>query len=902
MTQSSTPINQLLQQAIAFHQRGQFKDAQAIYVQILNRQPDQFDALQLLGTLAAQTQNPAAAVELMTKALKINPRHAPTHNNRGLVLRELGQLDAAIAAYDKAIAIAPDYVDAYSNRGNALAELKQFSAAIASYNKAVAIRPDFAQAYFNRGNALMELNQLEAAVQSYDKAIEIQPAFAQAHCNRGNALKGLHRLAPAIASYQQAIAISPDYVAAHSNLGTAFLELGQFDAAVASYDNAIAIRPDSAEVYYNRGNALQELKQTDAAIVSYEKAIAIQPDFAVAHYNRGNALLKLRQTEAALASYDQAISLRPDYVEAHTNRGNLLAKLENFKAAIASYDQAISHNPMHAKAHSNRGNVLAQTRQFDAAIASFNRAIQIDPGYAEAYDNLGNALAELKRFDEAVASYDKAISLRPDFAEPHSHRGNALVSLKNHAAAIVSYERALRINPDFEFQSGMLQGTRMQLCDWQDFDQQVHLLEEKIRSGAKASPPFSALSLMDSSSVHRKCAETYVNEKFPPVSKTTGIARRAKSDRIRIGYYSSDYHNHPVAFLIAGLFELHDRDRFEVIAFSSGPNVQDDMRRRLMKSFDRFIDVRDTGDEEVARMSRDMAIDIAIDLSGFTADGRTGVFAHRAAPIQVNYLGYPGTMGAPYIDYIIADSVIIPPESRQHYSEKVVAMPESYQVNDRQRVIADTQFSREELGLPGTGFVFCCFNNNFKITPATFDIWMRVLKAVDGSVLWLFAESPKSAERLRGEAQKRGVPPERLVFANRVPLADHLARHRAADLFIDTLPYNAHTTGSDALWAGLPVLTLMGESFAARVAASLLNAVHLPELVTTTPAQYEALAIELATHPEKLAGIKRKLAENRLVAPLFDTARFARHIEAAYTIMMERYWADMPPDHIQILP
>ena len=901
MTQPSTPINQLLQQAIAVHQRGQFKEAQAIYVQILNRQPDQFDALQLLGTLAAQTQNPAAAVELMTKALKINPRHAPTHNNRGLVLRELGQLDAAIAAYDKAIAIAPDYVDAYSNRGNALAELKKFGAAIASYNKAIAIKPDFAQAYLNRGNALMDLRQLEPAVESFDKAIEIQPGFAQAHCNRGNALKGLGLLAPAIASYQQAIVLTPDYAAAHSNLGTACLELGQFDAAVASYDNAIAVRPEFAEAYYNRGNALQELKRVDAAIASYEKAIALQPDFAAAHFNRGNALQKLRQPDAAVASYDKAISFQPDYVEAHTNRGNLLAKLGNFKAAVSSYDQAIFHNPQHAKAHSNRGNVLAQLRQFDAAVASYDRAIQIDPEYAEAYDNRGNALVELKRLDEAIASYDKAISLRPDFAEPHSHRGNTLYSMKKHDAAIASYESALRIKPDFEFLFGMLQSARMQLCDWQDFDHRILLLEEKIRTGARASPPFSALALIDSSALHRTCAETYANEKYPPASKATAFARRARSDKIRIGYYAGDYYNHPVAFLIAGLFELHDRDRFEVIAFSSGPNKQDEMRKRLELSFDRFIDVRDSSDEDVARMSRDMGIDIAIDLSGYTADGRTGIFSHRAAPIQVNYLGYPGTTGAAYFDYIIADNYVIPPEARQYYPEKIVAMPDSYQVNDSKRVIADTQFSREDLGLPGTGFVFCCFNNNFKITPGTFDIWMRVLKAVDGSVLWLFEDNPVAADHLRGEAQKRGVPAERLVFAHRMPLADHLARHRAADLFIDTLPYNAHTTCSDALWAGLPVLTLMGESFAARVAASLLNAVGLPELVTSTPAQYEALAIELATNPQRLAGIKQTLAENRLVAPLFDTARFARHIEAAYTIMMERHLADMPPDHIPLL-
>jgi predicted O-linked N-acetylglucosamine transferase (SPINDLY family) len=352
--------------------------------------------------------------------------------------------------------------------------------------------------------------------------------------------------------------------------------------------------------------------------------------------------------------------------------------------------------------------------------------------------------------------------------------------------------------------------------------------------------------------------------------------------------------------LAAGLFESHDRDKFEVYAFSFGTDTKDEMQIRLEAAFDKFIDVESKTDKEIAELSRQMQIDIAVDLAGFTSGSRTGIFALRAAPLQINYLGYPGTMGADYMDYLIADRQLIPEEAKAHYTERIVYLP-SFQANDSKRKISDRVFTREELGLPQSGFVFCCFNNSYKITPSTFDGWMRILKQVNGSVLWLSETNPFATDNLRKEAKARGVDAQRLVFARKIPLlAEHLARHRAAGLFIDTLPYNAHTTASDALWAGLPVLTCTGEALASRVAASLLTAIDLPELVTTTQEDYEALAVELATNPEQLQAIRQKLERNRLTAPLFDTKLFTRHIEDAYTQMVERYQADLAPDHIYV--
>jgi predicted O-linked N-acetylglucosamine transferase (SPINDLY family) len=443
------------------------------------------------------------------------------------------------------------------------------------------------------------------------------------------------------------------------------------------------------------------------------------------------------------------------------------------------------------------------------------------------------------------------------------------------------------------------------MCNWRDFKINVKSLLLQINENKKSSFCLPVLALTDSPSIQRKSSEIWINDKHPFKSLFAPILKSRHRDKIKIGYYSPDFREHAVAHLLIGLLELHDKNQFELFGFYFGPPDSSKMHKRVSSVFNQFIDVGLKSDKDIALMSRKIGIDIAVDLTGFTALARTDIFSYRAAPIQLNYLGYPGTTGAEYIDYIIADPVIIPIESQQYYSEKVVYFPNSYypnsyQVNNRKRSIADKVFTKDELGLPKDGFVFCCFNNNYKITPNTFDGWVRILKAVKNSVLWLLEDNSIAVLNLRKEAQFRGLDPNRLVFAKRIDPSEHLARHRSADLFIDTLPYNAHTTASDALWAGLPVLTCMGESFASRVAASLLNAIELPELITTTQEQYEATAIELATNPEKLKDIKKKLERNRLTTALFDTPRFTKHIEAAYKQMYERYQDDLPLNNIYI--
>jgi predicted O-linked N-acetylglucosamine transferase (SPINDLY family) len=858
------------QRALALHQLGRLDDARTGYQRVLQLQPQNAAALNLLGIIALQTNDPLSAVEWMGKALDLDPRNVMAYVNRGSAYSMLNQHAAAVACYDKAIELDPESnASPFYNRGNALQQLKQYDAAIASYDQAIALESDLdGDAYFGRGTALMALDQPAAAVASFD----------------------------------QAIAIGSNYEAeAYSSRGMALQLQGQYQDAIASHDQAIAIKAGNWEAHNRKGAALHQLRQFAAAVRCYDAAIALKPDYAQAYNNRGLALTSLKHYDAALASYDRALQFAvDDAVLFHKNRGIVLHALRRYEAAIASFDRVIALAANDAEAYHDRGVAQVGLTQFDAAIASFDKAIALKPEYAKAYNHRGFALTNLKRYEAALASYDRATAIDAGLADAHFNRGNLLAQLKRPVEAQASYERAMALEPHLAFLSGQVIGTRMAICDWSQSPPDLAHLSKRIEQDEAACSPFGFLALSGSAALQQRAAQIWVRDRSPLNLLLPAIPKRARHDRIRIGYFSADYHDHATSYLIAGLFEMHDRSRFQVIAFSFGPDSPGAMRARIKAACDEFIDVRDKSDPEVAQLAREREIDIAIDLKGFTDGNRVGIFALRAAPLQVGYLGYPGTLGASYMDYLIADHTLVPEESRHHYAEKVVYLPDSYQANDAKRAIADRVFTRAELGLPAAGFVFCCFNNNYKIMPDTFDRWMRILERVPGSVLWLLADNPTAVANLRREAARRNVSPERLVFAERIDLAEHLARHRVAGLFIDTWPYNAHTTASDALWAGLPVLTCAGEGFASRVAASLLKAVGLPELIVSTPEHYEELAVQLATDAQRLSEIKQRLAGNRLTAPLFDTQGYTRHIETAYTTLYERYRTGLPVEHIDI--
>ena len=601
----------------------------------------------------------------------------------------------------------------------------------------------------------------------------------------------------------------------------------------------------------------------------------------------------------ALEYLNRSLKILPKNSLTLSNLGIVFFALRQYSNALDAYDKSLKIDPKYHEAWSNKGNALCELKRFDEAITHYDKALSLKPDYAQGWSNKGAILSDLKRYDEAIAHFDQALSLKPEFAEAWSNKGNTLKECKRYDEAIAHFDQALSLKPDIDWVTGDLLHTKMKICSWSGLAESLENISEKVMTNERVVTPFFLLALNDDVLHHKKASEIYAQSKYSSNTALGPISKRPQSQKIRVGYFSADFKNHPVAFLIAELFELHDRNQFEIYGFSY-VKATDEMRQRLERSFDQLIEIGAKSDIEVAKLSRNLNIEIAVDLTGFTQDARTGIFAYRAAPIQISYLGYPGTMGSDYIDYIIADKTLIPSQSQESYSEKVVYLPNSYQVNDRKRVISERQFTREELGLPEKGFVFCCFNNNYKILPTTFVSWTRILGAVEGSVLWLFQDNSWAAENLKKEAEKRGIAAYRLVFAERLPLSEHLARHRQADLFLDTFPYNAHTTASDALWAGLPVLTLEGRSFASRVAASLLNAIGLPELITKTQEEYESLAIELAKNPQRLTDIKLMLKNNRLTTPLFDTPLFAKNLEAAYVKMYGRYQADLEPDHITI--
>lgn len=654
----------------------------------------------------------------------------------------------------------------------------------------------------------------------------------------------------------------------------------------------------------------------------FERAIASLQMGALDEAERG--LLKFLQRNpkhfGALNVFGMLLTRQARYGEAETvmrraigvdgrsdatfyNYGIVLKALNRPKDALEAFSKAIAINPSVPESWNNRGTVLNDLKRFDDALRDFDRAIALKPEYAEVLLNMGNSLTELRRHDEALAAYERALTIKPDLAEAWSGRGNVLFKLGRTVDALESFENAAAIKPSLDYLAGMRLHLKLQLGDWRDFDRQCVQIIGEVRAGRPAARPFDILTIPSSARDQLECARIFVRNLSSAQSTRRWQRERYRHDRIRLAYVSADFREHAVAHLAAGLFEEHDRARFETIAVSLNPTDGSELRTRLEGAFEHFVDASHLDSEAVARKLREFEADIAVDLMGFTAGARPEIFAFRPCPIQVSYLGFAATMGADFIDYVIADRLVIPEDQRPHFSEQAVILPDTFLPYDSKQRVSDQTPKRDEQGLPETGFIFCAFNMSYKITPPLFDIWMRLLRAIEGSALWLSGTHESAARNLRREAEARGVDAERLIFTKRLArMEDHLARHRLAHLFLDTMPYNAHSTAAAALWAGLPVLTCRGETFAGRVAASLLNAAGLPELVTTNLADYEALALKLAREPALLAEIRAKLAGNRDTYALFDTARLTRHIEAAYTTMWEIFQRGDAPKSFAVSP
>lgn len=645
---------------------------------------------------------------------------------------------------------------------------------------------------------------------------------------------------------------------------------------------------------------LHQQGRLDEAETLYRQILALDPRVFPALYLLGMLRLQQGDSGEAIELIGRALAINPNDPGALAHYGLALLGQSRFGEAVASFDRLLAFQPGEPTALMGRGTALKALERHAAALADYESVLAVDPRNADAWNGRGLLLRSLRRIDEALDSFNRALALTPDFADALQNRGDLLWSEKlDNLAATADLEKALILEPGRALLRGSLLHLKMFAADWRDFERETALVHQEVRAGKLVIHPFAYQAIMENPAHSQSCSRIYGQGRYPaqPFQPHAPSMR----DRIRIGYVSGDFREQAVGLLLAGLYEQHDKSRFEIFAFNTGDSSNDHIRQRALAAFDRFIDISSLSDAAAAERIRREGIDILVTLNGYFGAERLGIFAHRPAPVQVSYMGFPATLGLPYIDYILADHIVIPDSERDFYDEKVVWLPETYWVNDSARAIADEAPSRAEYGLPGDAFVFCNFNSSYKLTPATFASWMRMLDQAPGSVLWLLAgNNPAYAGNLRREASAAGIDPQRLIFAAPVSSAQHLARLKLADLSLDNLPYNAHTTAADVLWAGVAIITCRGTTWPGRVAASLLTAIGLDDLICDDLPAYEALGVTLAQNPAQLKAIKDRLEKNRLTTPLFDTVRFARHMEAAYQEMAARNRRGEAPAHFAV--
>ncbi len=797
-------------------------------------------AAQLLATGKA-----GEADRVIAEAVRHDPSPAGLLYHWGNMLAHAARFDQAISAYDRALAIVPNAPELLLNRGNALFELRRYTEALANYDLALTRAPENTVLWTNRGTVLAELGRNEDADRSFSKALAIDPRDAGARLGRSGLLE----------------------------------EAGRNEDALRDLE---CIDQDSAELQYRRGMLLLRLKRNDEALEAFGRSIALEPGDAQPQIGRAIALGASMRDREALEAIDTALRLAPGNPDAWNSRANILLRLKRYEDALISSDRLIQLNTNSAAAWHNRGAALYGLKRSKEAIAAYEKALSLDATSASTWNNSAVTLMSLGRNEAALTNFARALEIEARDPAIWTARAKALTNLGRFVEAAADCERALALDAGHIAAQRLAIRARLRACDWSRRVADENAVRSGLAAGNRLIDPLNCLALFDSPAENLRAAELWTGEECPPDIPLVPRSRTTANQRIRIGYLSTDFREHVVGFLMAGVFEHHDKSRFETVGLSLAPHDSRATQSRIMAALDRMVDLHEVSDAAAASLISGMQLDILVDLNGHTGDARTGILARRPAPVQVNFLGYPGTMGAPYIDYLIADRVIIPQSQPGFFSEQIVCLPDCYQPNDRSRKPAGAVPSRQSAGLPEAGFVFCSFNNNYKITPGIFDIWMRLLRTVDDSVLWLLEDNKAAAANLHREAARRGVVEQRLVFAQRVPQPAHLARHALADLFLDTNPYNAHTTASDALWMGLPVVTCPGNSFQSRVAASILIAAGVPELIAASLADYEALALGLARDPERLSRIRGKLADSRDSSALFDIARFTRNLEDAY--------------------
>jgi predicted O-linked N-acetylglucosamine transferase (SPINDLY family) len=839
--------------------------AERLCVEILRDSPGYPDAMHLLGLVRLATGNASEAASLLREALKQNPRDATIAENWGVAHLALRDFEIAEGAFRQAFTLGASHGLLYMRLGIALASQGKLKDALSALRGAAARSPDIPAVHLNLGNLLAEENQLDDALASFNRLLELQPDNPLAHFNLGNLHRMAGRLEDAAVSYKRVLAVAPSDADTHNNLGLVYQQQQRLDQAAACYRQALALAPGHIHALSNLGSVLTAQGRLDEAAASFEKALAIRSDFVDALVNLGNVRAEQGHLKEAQALYERVLRLHPRNAEAHRNLGRLFMDQGCGDDAIGSYRKALELDGRQPDVHVELGTAHLNAGNVDAASACFRRALEIRPGHTEASYNLAETLKVQGNLEEGAGWYERMLAREPD---------------------------------DLRALSGLIH-MQQHMCSWIGLEERwQRLLEGTSAANDGRVSPFSVLSLPSTPAQQFASAKAWARRNIEPMSASRpalgfDFSKRRARDRLRIGYLSWAFHRHATGHWAVELFELHDRTRCEAFAYAYGPDDGSEIRARIRAGADRFVDISRESHAAAARRIYEDGIDVLVDLTGYTFGHRPQIVALRPAPVQVNWF-YPGTMGTACMDYFIADPFVVTAELEPFFTEKVARLPHCYMITDRKRPVGDVVPARPDCGLPEGAFVFCWFNQAYKILPDTFASWMRIMTAVPGSVLWLLESNRWATDNLRNEAAKNGVAPERVVFAPHQPQAEHLARYRLADLAIDSFPYTSHTTAADALWAGCPLVTRAGNTFASRVAGSALISAGLPELVTDSVEAFERLTVELATSPGRLEDIRRRLRETRDTCPLFDTPRFVSNLESAYEGMFKGFLDQKP--------
>ncbi|CAM9171507.1 unnamed protein product, partial [Ectocarpus fasciculatus] len=912
----------LLPKAHALYSKGEYEDAIKVCDTIYDIDAFRTDNLLLLSSVQFQLRNFSEAVFFAQQCIRVDPNFAEAYSNLGNALKELGDLRAAVQFYNKAIKLKPRFADAYNNLATAHMQLGQLEEAKETYRMALVLDPKLVDAHNNLGNLHKAVGDLETAKHCYLEAIRVKPEFAIAWSNLAGVFKDEGELPTAVAYFKEAIRICPQFADAHSNLGNALKDMKEHAEAMSCYETALNLRPDFAIAHGNIGTCNYEMGNIKAAVTAFKYAIQLEPNFPDAHNNLGSALHALGRLDDAVLSFRAALRLKPDHPHAYNNLGNAMKSKGFVKEAIHCYVTAIRLMPRLAPAHNNMGTLLKEQGKLEQGMAHFHEAVSIDPTLADTYCNMGNAYKDLGRIEDAIKCYDTALSLKPDFPEVFANLGSAYKETGLIAEAIEAFRRALQLKPVFPDAFANLTHTLAMICDWRtrredffriSYQTQVQLsaAQESIvgRAGIDVWPsvqplhslmyPFSLLELMQIAQRYAAKAELSV----ALVEHRKSFRPRGEVEKITVGYVSSDFGNHPTSHQMLSVFKLHNRDRFHIIGYGTSPSDASYWRKSIEMSCDEFRDISSLSAEETTKLIRNDKVLILVDLNGYTKNAKTEIFALKPSPIQMHYMGFPGTMGADFYDYIVADPVVIPEAFRMYYREKILYLPHTFVVNDHKQAYPgvfekEKRLTRAKYGLSEDKFVFCNFNQLYKIGPEIFDVWMRILKRVPNAVLWLLRWPGLAEANLLQEAKKRGVREDQLHFSDVAPKQEHISRGYLADLSLDTPVTNSHTSACDTLWSGTPLLTLPGDRMASRIAASVLTAVGLEELICSSFAEYEEMAVTLALDVDKLYQLRRRLEGSRKTCAAFDTQRFVKNLEAGFEGAWELFDNGLPPDYL----